>query len=71
MGLLCFLQQCLNAVQASCFYALLAVAYVLVHGTGYFTGEYRDAASFGALTFLLIVRPNGLFSPTLSPDERV
>ena len=27
-----FLQQCLNAIQVSCFYALLAVAYVLVHG---------------------------------------
>lgn len=27
-----FLQQCINAVQVSCFYALLAVAYVLVHG---------------------------------------
>ncbi|MCR4282724.1 MAG: hypothetical protein NUV72_06830 [Bauldia sp.] len=39
--------------------------------SGYFTGEWRDAASFGALTFLLIMRPNGLFSPTLSPDERV
>ena len=32
MGGLYFLQQCINAVQVSCFYALLAVAYVLVHG---------------------------------------
>jgi branched-chain amino acid transport system permease protein len=32
VSLLYFLQQCLNAVQVSCFYALLAVAYVLVHG---------------------------------------
>ena len=30
--MLYFLQQCLNAVQVSCFYALLAAAYVLVHG---------------------------------------
>ena len=32
MAWLYFLQQCINAVQVSCFYALLAVAYVLVHG---------------------------------------
>ena len=32
MAWLYFLQQCLNAIQVSCFYALLAAAYVLVHG---------------------------------------
>lgn len=32
MAFLYFAQQCLNALQVSCFYALLAVAYVLVHG---------------------------------------
>lgn len=48
-----------------------APGFLEVMWSGYFTGEWRDAASFGALTFLLIMRPNGLFSPTLSPDERV
>lgn len=39
-----FFQQCLNAVQVSCFYALLAVAYVLVHGIA-----DRINLSFGAI----------------------
>src|SRR3954462_2962257 len=42
--MLYFLQQCLNAVQVSCFYALLAVAYVLVHGIA-----DRINLSFGAI----------------------
>jgi branched-chain amino acid transport system permease protein len=48
-----------------------ALGFLEVMWSAYFTGEWRDAASFGALTFLLIVRPNGLFSPTLRPDDRV
>ncbi len=44
MALLYFLQQCLNAIQVSCFYALLAVAYVLVHGV-----VDRINLSFGAI----------------------
>jgi branched-chain amino acid transport system permease protein len=39
--------------------------------SGYFPGEYRDVASFLALTFLLIMRPHGLFAPTRMPDQRV
>jgi hypothetical protein len=59
LGFLYFIQQCLNAVQVSCFYALL------------FPGEYRDMASFGVLTFPLIVRPSGLFNPVMRPEDRV
>ena len=39
--------------------------------SGYFPGEYRDVASFLALTFLLIMRPHGLFAPARMPDQRV
>lgn len=39
--------------------------------SGYFPGEYRDMASFGVLTFLLIVRPSGLFNPVMRPEDRV
>ena len=39
--------------------------------SGYFQAEYRDVASFLALTFLLIMRPHGLFAPTRIPDQRV
>ena len=44
MAWLYFLQQCLNALQVSCFYALLAVAYVLVHGIA-----NRINLAFGAI----------------------
>jgi branched-chain amino acid transport system permease protein len=39
--------------------------------SGYFPGEYRDVASFLALTFLLIIKPHGLFAPASMPDQRV
>src|SRR6185295_5529784 len=39
--------------------------------SGYFPSQYRDVASFLALTFLLIMRPHGLFAPTHMPDQRV
>ncbi len=39
--------------------------------SGYFPGEYRDVASFSALTFLLIARPQGLFASSERPDHRV
>jgi hypothetical protein len=28
-------------------------------------------ASFGVLTFLLVVRPSGLFNPVMRPEDRV
>lgn len=43
-GLLYFLQQCLNALQVSSFYGLLAVAYVLIYGI-----TNRINLAFGAL----------------------
>jgi branched-chain amino acid transport system permease protein len=39
--------------------------------SGYFPGEYRNVASFLALTFLLIARPNGLFAPAHPTGDRV
>ena len=39
--------------------------------SGYFPGDYRDVASFAALTFLLIARPDGLFAPAYRVDHRV
>jgi branched-chain amino acid transport system permease protein len=39
--------------------------------SGYLPGAYRDVASFSALTFLLIARPQGLFAAAYRPDHRV
>ncbi len=38
---------------------------------GYLPGDYRDVASFALLTFLLIMRPSGLFNPVARPEDRV
>ena len=39
--------------------------------SGYFPSAYRDVASFLALTFLLIARPEGLFAPAYRLTNRV
>ena len=39
--------------------------------SGYFPGDYRDVASFLALTALFIARPAGIFAPRWQRQERV